>query len=97
MATLISSIITNARTTLVEPSASYWSDAELLVHAISGIKNLWKQIIDLNEGHFLTIDETNVSLAASSNNVLTGVPTDVFRVELIELLDQTSTNSGPGT
>lgn len=92
MATPISTLITNARTTLVEPVASYWTDAELLVHAISGIKDLWKSIIDLNQGHFQTIDETNVSMAASSN-VLTGVPSDVFRVELIELLDQTSASS----
>jgi hypothetical protein len=95
MATTLSTIITNARVTLNETSAAFWTDAELLVHAISGIKNLWKQIIDLNEGHFVTVDETNVSMAASSN-VLTGVPTDVFRIELIELRDQTSTNSVQG-
>src|SRR4051812_13237299 len=93
MATLISSLISNVRTTpLIEPVANFWTDAELLDHAVNGIKDLWKAILDLNEGHFVTIDETNVSMAASSN-VLTGVPADVFRVELIELRDQTSASS----
>jgi hypothetical protein len=93
MATLISSLITNVRTTpLIEPTANFWSDAELLDHAVNGIRDLWKAILDLNEGHFVTIDETNVSMAASSNT-LTGVPADVFRVELIELRDQTSASS----
>lgn len=93
MATAISTLITNVRTSpLIEPTASFWTDAELLNHAINGIKDLWKAILDLNKGHFVTIDETNVSMAASSNT-LTGVPTDVFRVELIEVRDQTSDNT----
>lgn len=92
MATLLSTVITNARYTLNEPTAKFWSDAELLVHAIDGVKDLWKAIIDLGEGHFLTIDETNVSMAADSNT-LTGVPADLFRVELLEVRDLTTANA----
>jgi hypothetical protein len=77
---------------LVEATAAYWTDAELLIHAISGIKDLWKAVIDLNQGHFVTQDVTNVSLAASTQT-LTGVPTDVFRVEVIEPRDLTTTNT----
>lgn len=92
MATLLSTIITNARTTLNEPTAIFWSDAELLVHATNACKDLWRAIIDLHQGHFLTNDITNVSMTANSN-VLTGTPADVFRVELIEVRDQTTANT----
>lgn len=92
MATLISALISTARLHLNEPTASFWSDAELLTHAIDGIKDLWKGVIDLHQGHFLTVDDTNVSQAANATT-LTGVPADVFRVELIEVRDQTTANS----
>ena len=92
MATTLSTIITNARTVLLESSANFWTDAELLVYATDGVRDLWKAVLNLDEGHFTTIDETNVSMAASTNT-LTGVPSDVFRVELIEVRDQTTANS----
>jgi hypothetical protein len=92
MATLISALVTNARTTLVEASAAYWSDAELLVYAIDGIKDMWRGIIDLQQDHFTTQDVALVSLAASSST-LTGVPADVFRVELIEPRVLTTSNA----
>jgi hypothetical protein len=94
MATLISSIITDARVELKETVASYWTDAELLAHFKKGVNELWGAIIDLNQEHFLTVDITNVSLAANSNS-LTGVPADVFRVHLIEPLDTTSSGATP--
>lgn len=92
MATTISTLISTARLHLNETTAAFWTDAELLTHATDGIKDLWKAIIDLKQGHFLTIDETNVSMPANSN-VLTGVPADTFRVELIEPRDLTDANS----
>ncbi len=90
MATLLSTIITNARVKLLETSAVFWTDAELLVDAIDGVRDLWKAVLALDEGHFFTQDVTNVSLAASTST-LTGVPADLFRVELIEPRDLTST------
>jgi hypothetical protein len=92
MATLISTLVSNARTTLIEPTAAYWSDAELLVYAVSGIKDMWRAVIDLGQDHFTTQDVALVSLAASSSS-LTGVPADVFRVELIEPRDLTTSNT----
>lgn len=71
---------------------AFWTDAELLDYAKEGVTDLWAAILDLHQEHFLTIDESNVSLAASSSS-LTGVPTDVFRVHLIEPRDTTSANS----
>ena len=93
MATLLSTIRDDVRTTLVEASASFWSDAELLRYLILGCEDLWKAVIDTYEDYFLTIDETNVSLAASATS-LSGVPADVFRVKGIEartLTENTST------
>lgn len=83
MATTLDTIVAMARVHLIEPTASFWSDAELVQHAILGIQDLWRSIIDNYEDYFLTIDETNVSQDANATS-LTGVPTDVFRVKGIE-------------
>jgi hypothetical protein len=95
MATLIGTIVASARTTLIETSASYWSDPELLELAQAGVKDLWKKIIDLGKDHFVTIDSTNVAIAASTS-ALTGVPADVFRVIALQprTLGITSSNRG---
>lgn len=83
MATPISTLTQNARITLLELSARFWTDAELLTLANEAIKDLWKGIIDLYQDHIVTIDDTNVTLSASSST-LSGVPADVFRVVMIQ-------------
>lgn len=88
MATLLSSIRDQARKHLKETTASYWTDAELLDIILKGAHDLWGALIDLNGRHFETVDITNVTLAADTAT-LTGVPTDVFRITLIEPLDTT--------
>ncbi len=88
MATLVSSLETQARIHLKETTAAFWTSAELVAHINNGIKDLWGAIIDLHDEHFLTVDVTNVSLAAEGTQ-LTGVPTDCFRVHLIESRDTT--------
>lgn len=95
MATLISALVTNARLPLLEPTPSFWTDAELVQHANEGIKDLWAAIIDLYQDHFVTMDVTNCSLVASTNSV-TGTPTDVFRVVMLQprVLGQSSSNQG---
>lgn len=93
MATLLSSIRSQARTTLLETSASFWSEAELAAHIVNGIKDLWGAIADLHQEHYATDDATNVTLSASSNS-LSGVPSDVFRVLLIEPRSLSSSDSG---
>jgi hypothetical protein len=92
MATLISSIVTSARTRLIEPTANFWSDAELVDLAVLGIRDLWRDIVDLKGEHYLTVDTTNVTYAANATQ-LNGVPTDVHKVYMIEPRDL-STN-GP--
>lgn len=95
MATLISSLVSQSRLHLVETSAVYWTDAELVSIINNGIKDLWRRINDLYQDYFVTVDATNMSLAANSSTI-TGVPTDVFRVVSIEprVLGQSSPNPG---
>ena len=96
MATLLSSIETVVRRDLKETTASFWSQAELLQHFNDGIQNLWGAVIDLYEEHYLTIDITNVSFAANATT-LTGVPSDTYRVHLIEPRDTTTDGTAPHT
>lgn len=83
MATTLDTIVARARVHLIEPTASFWSDAELVQHAILGCQDLWRSIIDNYQDYFLTVDETNVSQDAGATS-LTGVPADVFRLKGIE-------------
>lgn len=96
MATLLSAIETNVRKDLKEATATFWTSAELIQHMNDGIQNLWGAIIDLFEEHYITVDTTNVSLAADGTQ-LTGVPSDCFRVHLIEPKDTTSAGTAPNT
>lgn len=95
MATTLSSLETQVRRHLIETTASYWSSDELVTLMNRCIKELWRAILDLNQEHFLTIDATNVTLAASTST-LSGVPTDVFRIVLIEPRDMSDTSPNVG-
>ena len=70
----------------------FWTDPELLSIALRGTTDLWAAVVDLHEEHFLTNDATNVSLA-SGDTSLTGVPTDTFRIYLIEPRDVSETGA----
>jgi hypothetical protein len=89
MATTIQTLIDQARRHLHEATARFWSDAELVTHANKGIKDLWRAINDNYQDYFLTIDVTNVSLAANSASVA-GLPADVGVVRGIEPRVRTS-------
>ena len=91
MATTLSTLVSSARTHLLETTARFWTDAELLDIAQRGIRDLWKTLKDTNQDYFLTIDETNVSLAASTRT-LTGVPATVAHIRAIEPRASNSSN-----
>jgi len=94
--TLISSIESQVRANpLIETAASFWTSAELTNLIVSGIKDLWRDVVDLKQEHFLTIDNTNVSFEANTAS-LTGVPTDVHKVYLIEPRDLTTNSTNHG-
>jgi hypothetical protein len=84
MATLLSALETQVRVNLNAPAATdlFWSSTEIIFWLNQGSKDLWKAIKDLYQKHHYTIDQTNVSLAASSN-ALSGVPADVHDVAFI--------------
>lgn len=83
MATLLSALETQARRHLIETTASFWTSAELIDILNHGIKDLWGAYTDLHQEHYFTNDITSVSIAADTAT-LSGVPTDVFRILLIE-------------
>lgn len=95
MATTIAQIEAGARQHLVEEDPKFWSSTELTSIIIRGIKDLHRPIVGLRQEYFLTIDTTNVSLAALTST-LTGVPSDVYKIKMIEPRDmsQDSTNRG---
>ena len=72
---------------------NFWSSSELVSIMNLGFKDLWGMIVDLNQEHYITVDDTNVTLAASGTS-LTGVPADCFRVHLIEPKTLTSGTTG---
>ena len=95
MATTLATIETLVRRHLIESSASFWSSAELIDIEIAGVRDLWRSVVDLKGEHFFTRDNTNVSLAADTATI-TGLPSDIHKVVLIEPRDTTSSGSNEG-
>lgn len=95
MATLISAIETTARLRLIETTASFWTSAELVDIIIAGIRDLWRDVVDLKAEHYLTVDNSNVTLQANQN-VISGVPPSVHKVYLIEPRDLSDSSSTSG-
>jgi hypothetical protein len=79
-------IIGQARKTLVEGTAFYWTDAELLIHLNLGIKDLWRAISDNFQDYFFAVSEA-VTFAANATT-LSNVPANVAKVASIEPVDQ---------
>ncbi len=88
MATTYQTIIDQARKHLNEATASFWTDAELLAEAQKGTFDLWRPIVDLKSEYYLTIDTTNVTMAANTGT-LTGVPSGCYKIYLIEPVNNT--------
>lgn len=81
MPTTLGTLETQVRINLNAPAATdlFWTSAEIIFWLNQGSKDLWRKLKDLYQKHHYTIDQTNVSLAASSN-ALTGVPADLHDV-----------------
>lgn len=78
MPTTLGTLETQVRINLNAPAATdlFWTSDEIIFWLNQGAKDLWKKLKDVYQKHHYTIDQSNVSLAASSNE-LTGVPADV--------------------
>lgn len=83
MSTTIQTLVDISRRHLLEATAKFWTDAELVALANRGIRDLWRAIQDNYQDYFLTVDTTLVSMAASTGT-LNGVPADVSIVRGIE-------------
>lgn len=83
MATTKAALLVQVRAQLVEVTARFWSDAELLSIMQLGINDMWGGILDVHGDHFIKVDESNCSLRANATKI-SGVPEDCFRVQLIE-------------
>lgn len=92
-ATTVASLLQQVRNQLVEPVAKFWADSELIAIMNNGVKDLWGAILDLHQDHYFRINTTDVVLQANSDQ-LTGVPSDCFRVLLIEPADTTVAADG---
>src|SRR5712692_9240635 len=96
MPSKISKIETLARQTpLIESSAKFWSSQELTDIIIAGIKDLWRDIVDLKQEHYLTLNNTDVYQDIGAIQ-LSGVPADVHKIYMIEPKDVTSTSNDVG-
>jgi hypothetical protein len=94
MATKIYTIEKLVRQRLDEISPRFWSSDELTQIIIAGIKDLWRDGSNLKQEYFITVDET-VTLAASTST-LSGLPTDVHKVYMIEPLDGSNDSDNYG-
>ena len=62
---------------------------------VSGIRDLWRDIADLKQEHYVITDTSNVSLPAKSS-LLLGVPNNVHKVYMIEPRDLTANGTNHG-
>jgi hypothetical protein len=95
MATTFTALLPIVRNHLVEPVAKFWADDELTKIMFAGARDLWRDTADLKQEHYLTVDVTNVSLPANSSQ-LSGVPSDVHKVYIIEPRDLSVNGSNHG-
>ena len=90
--TTIATIETLVRRHLLETTASFWTAAELNDITVAGVRDLWRDIVDLKQEHYLVVNTTDVSMPADTST-LRGVPADTHKVYLIEPRDLSSTSS----
>lgn len=99
MPTQLSTIVANARIHLRAPLVqtggispdTFWTDAELLAHAIRGARDLWRALVDLHQDHFLEV-VTTPTIAALGDRII-GVPKNVLRPILIQPSDTSDTGN----
>lgn len=95
MPTKISVIETLSRQRLIEPVPNFWSSDEIVQIVIAGVKDLWRDVVDLKQEHYLTVNTTDVTLQPSTGQ-LQGVPTDVHKVYMIKPVDATANSANVG-
>jgi hypothetical protein len=95
MPTQISAIETQIREKLEELSPRHWTSAELTKIISHGIKDLWREIVNLKGEHYFVLDAQNVVLPANSDT-LQGVPNDIHKIYLIAPRTMRSSDTATG-
>lgn len=95
MSIKILDVETLARQRLIETDPNFWSSDELTQMIIAGVKDLWRDIVDLKQEHFLTFNSTDVSYQSQSTE-LSGIPKDVHKVYMIEARDLSTNGDNHG-
>lgn len=98
MASLVSStvaqILTQVRNQLVETTARFWSDSELISIMNNGVVDMWGAILDLHQDHYSTLILDGSVILRANQSYISGIPDDCFRITLIEPLDITIGGTG---
>ncbi len=85
MATTLTTILSAVRINLQEPTAKLWTDAEIVAHFNSCIKDMWRSLNTVYQDFFFT---TSIAVTyVSSAETLTGVPAGVSTITGLELAD----------
>lgn len=88
MASTIQSLVDMVRNHLIETTASFWSDNELVAIMNKGAKDLYRSINDNGQDYFFAKTGSGVVSAAADTEDLAGVPTTVTIIKGIEPYDQ---------
>lgn len=91
----ISGIETLVRQRINEITPRYWTSQELTDIIISGIKDLWRDVVEVKQEHFFKVNDSDVYFGASSTG-LSGVPADVHKIYNIEPRDLSTNGSTHG-
>ncbi len=81
-------LLAATRRKLIEPSANFWTDAEIYEQISAGVKDLWRAIANQHQDYFWTTIAT-CSMAADATT-LASVPTDCTIVLGLEPADPAS-------
>jgi len=96
MASRFTDVLPLVRQRLIETTATFWTDSELFNMMFLGARDLWRDIVDLKQDHYIKIDAVNMSLPASTNTstspselplsnfMVVGVPNDIHKIINIE-------------
>lgn len=95
MATTLSQIEAKARLRLIEASPRFWTSAELIDIIAAGCRDLWRDVVELKAEHYLEINNTDVYLDTEAVE-LSGVPSNLHKIYLIEPRDTTTSSTNPG-
>lgn len=85
MSLTLATVRGNVRNHIDEPSANYWTDAELNSYISSRQLDLWRRIYQIDKDYFLSPTGFTLTTAVNQYQYGTadGVPTNIFRIESI--------------